>query len=138
MGHKEHCCIGPIPFWWFLMPFHATCLLKFSFFRNCLSQRLKTYAIGFCTPSTLHRCHSSISMHFSQSKSTKCEIFAWNFYFPVTTYCRDSKPAPLDLPCLKPWICTTQTISMCFSQSKSTKCEIFGCLLNSPWPKKKK
>ena len=22
MGHKEHCYIGPIPFWWFLMPFY--------------------------------------------------------------------------------------------------------------------
>ena len=28
-------------------------------------------------------------MHFSQSKSTKCEIFAWNFDFSGTAYCRD-------------------------------------------------
>ena len=29
-------------------------------------------------------------MHFSQSKSTKCEIFAWNCDFSGTTYHRDS------------------------------------------------
>ena len=37
MGCKEDCCICPIPFWWYLTPFYATCLLKFWFFRNCLS-----------------------------------------------------------------------------------------------------
>ena len=36
-------------------------------------------------------------MHFSQSKSTKCEIFVWNCNFLGTTYHRDSKPAVLDL-----------------------------------------
>ena len=77
-------------------------------------------------------------MHSSQSKSTRCEIFAWNFDFSETTYCKDSKPAPLDLACLTPNICTTQAISTHFSQSKSTKCEIFGCFLNSPWQKVKK
>ena len=42
----------------------------------------------------------------------------------------DSKPAPLDLPCLKPYIHTTQAILMHFSQSKSTKCEILAvCLI---------
>ena len=45
--------------------------------------------------------------------------------FSGTTYCTDSKPAVLDLACLKPYICTTQAISMHCSQSKSTKCEIF-------------
>ena len=44
----------------------------------------------------------AISMHFSQSKSTKCEIFVWNCNFLGTTYHRDSKPAVLDLACLKP------------------------------------
>ena len=76
-------------------------------------------------PQTLS--HSSISMHFTQSKSTKCEIFAWNCDFSWNhAYCIDSKPVPLDLACLKPYICTTQAISMHFSQSKSTKCEIFA------------
>ena len=48
--------------------------LKLWFFRNCLSQRLKTYGIRFSMPQTLHMCHSSHVMYFSHSKSTKCEI----------------------------------------------------------------
>ena len=44
----------------------------------------------------------AISMHFSQSKSTKCEIFVWNCNILGTTYHRDSKPVALDLACLKP------------------------------------
>ena len=39
---------------------------------------------------------------FFKSKSTKCEIFAWNFDFAGTTYHRYLKPVPLDLACLKP------------------------------------
>ena len=59
MGCKEDCCIGPIPFWWILTPFYATCLLKFWFFRNHLSYRLETSAIGFSMPQTLNMHHSS-------------------------------------------------------------------------------
>ena len=66
----------------------------------------------------------AILMHFSQSKSTKCESFAWNCDFSGTAYHRDLKPTALDLAFLKPYICTTQAILMHFSQSKSTKCEI--------------
>ena len=88
MGCKEDYCIGPIPFWWFITPFYATCLQKFWFFR--------------------------------------------------TTYHSDSKPMPLDLAHLKPYIHATQVISMHFSLSKSTKCEIYACLLNSPLHKMKK
>ena len=102
MGHKEHCCIGPISFWWFLTPFYTTCLLKFWFFRNCLSWRLKTCATGFSMPWTLNMLHSSHFDAFSQSKSTKCEIFAWNFDFSGTAYHRDSKPVQLDSACLEP------------------------------------
>ena len=40
-------------------------------------------------------------MHFFQSKSTKYEIFTWNFDFSGNAYCRDSKPVPLDSACLK-------------------------------------
>ena len=76
-----------------------------------------------------HALHTyELNMHHSNHfnvfslKSTKCEIFAWNFDFSGTTYHRDLKPD---------WILTTQAISMHYSQSKSTKCEIFGCLLNS-------
>ena len=65
-------------------------------------------------------------MHFSQSKSTKCEIFAWNCDYSGTAYCRDLKPVALDVACLKPQICATQAISMHFSQLKSTKCEMFA------------
>ena len=43
----------------------------------------------------------TISMHLSQSKSTKCEIFCLNCNFLLTTYHRDSKPAVLDLALLK-------------------------------------
>ena len=102
MGQKEHCCIGPI-FWCFLMPWLVSSI--FHFWGTAYHRDSKPM------PLDLHRGDLSISMHFSQSKSTKCDIFAWNFDFSVTTYCRDSKPAPLDLACLKPWICTTQTIS---------------------------
>ena len=62
----------------------------------------------------------AISMHLSQSKSTKCEIFVWYCNFLGTTYHRDMKPAVLDLACLKPYICATQAISILFFQSKST------------------
>ena len=34
MGPKEHCCIGPIPFWCYFTPFYATFHLKFWFFRT--------------------------------------------------------------------------------------------------------
>ena len=44
----------------------------------------------------------AISMHFFQSKSTKCEIYAWNCDFSWTTYCRDLQQVPLDLAYLKP------------------------------------
>ena len=88
MGCKEDCCIGPIPFWWFVTPFYATCLWKFWFFR--------------------------------------------------TTYHRDSKPVPLDLAHLKPYIHVTHSISMHGSLSKSTKCEIYATLLNSSKHKMKK
>ena len=62
----------------------------------------------------------------------------WNFDFSGAAYHRDSKPALLDLTCLKPYICTTQAILMHFSQSKSLKCKIFGCLLNYSWQEIKK
>ena len=68
-------------------------------------------------------------MHCSQSKSTKCEIYAWNCDFLRNHLSQRPKPAVLDLACLKPKICTTQAISMCCSQSKSTKCEIFGIVM---------
>ena len=74
-------------------------------------------------------------MHFSQSKSTKCEILAWNWDFSGTTYHRDSKPMAFDLACLKPYICTTQAISMHFFSEKSTKCEILAVPLTPPHKK---
>ena len=77
-------------------------------------------------------------MHFSQSKSTKCEISAWNCDFSGTIYCKDSKPVALDMACLKPYICTTQAILIHFSQSKSTKCEILAVSLTPPDKKLKK
>ena len=77
-------------------------------------------------------------MHFSQSKSTKCEIYAWNCDFSWTTYCRDLQQVPLDLAYLKPWICTTQGISIHFSQSKSTKCDILAVSWTLPDNKLKK
>ena len=77
-------------------------------------------------------------MHFSQSKSTICEIFAWNFDFSETAYCRDLRQVPLDLAHLKSEIHATQAILMHFSQSKSTKWEILGCFLNYPNNKWKK
>ena len=97
-------------------------------------------AIGFWNMPVNPRMgfHSgAISMHFSQSKLTKCEphfmpLVSKNFDFSGTTYHRDSKPMPLDMAHLKPYIHTTQAISMHFSLSKSRKCEIFACLLNSP------
>ena len=51
-----------------------------------------------------------------------------NFDFSGTTYHRVLQPVPLDLACLKHYICATQAILMHFSQSKSTKYEI--CVLN--------
>ena len=76
MGPKEDCCICPIPSSLFWTPFAAMCLLKLWFFRNCLSQRLATSAIGFGMPWTLNMHHSNHFDAFSQSKSTKCEIAA--------------------------------------------------------------
>ena len=80
-------------------------------------------------PWTLNMCHSSHFESFSQSKSTKYEIFAWIFYFSGTTYCSGSKPVPLDLACLESYIHTTHAILIHFSQSKSRKCEIFAWIL---------
>ena len=51
------------------------------FFRNHLSQRLKTCSIGFGMPQTLNMHHSSHFNAFSQSKSTKCEIFCLKLWF---------------------------------------------------------
>ena len=79
-----------------------------------------------------------LPFHFDALLSHFTLLFSWNFDFSGTTYHTDSKPVPLDLACLKPYIHATQIISMHFSQSKSTKCEIFGSLLNSPWQKRKK
>ena len=64
--------------------------------------------------------------------------FLPDFYSSGTTYHRDSKPMPLDLAHLKPYIHATQAISMHFSLSKSTKCEIYASLLNSSKHKMKK
>ena len=68
----------------------------------------------------------AISMHFAQSKSTKCEIFVWNCNFLGTTYHRDSKPVVWIWHASNLKYCTTQAISMHCSQSKSTKCEILA------------
>ena len=65
--------------------------LKLWFFRNYLSYRLKTCAIGFGMPQILNMHHSTHFDAFSQSKSTKCEFFAWNCDFSGTTYHRDLK-----------------------------------------------
>ena len=43
-------------------------------------------------------------MHFSESKSTKSQIFTSNFDFTGMAYCRDLIPVPLDLADLKPKI----------------------------------
>ena len=75
MGHKEECCMCPIPFPWFWTPFSAMCLLKLWFFRNCLSQRLKTCGIGFSMPQTLNKCHWS---HFNALIPIKINKM-WNF-----------------------------------------------------------
>ena len=90
-------------------------------------------------PWTLNMCHSSHFNAFFTVKINKMWSFCLAcFYFSGTTYHRDSKPMPLDLAHLKPYIHATQAISMHFSQSKSTKCEICACFLNSPLHKMKK
>ena len=103
MGCKEDCCICS----------HSM-LIIFNPILCYLSPKILIFQ-ELLIIETWNKCHwiwhalnpkyaplTAISMHFSQSKSTKCEIFAWNCDFSGTTYCRDSKPAPLDLACLKP------------------------------------
>ena len=123
MGHKEHCCIGPISFWWFLTPFYTTCLLKFSFFRNYLSWEIQNlYHWIQHTFNPTYAATQAISMHFSQSKSTKCEIFAWNFYFSGTAYHRDWKPVHHWIQhALNPKYAPLKPFQCCFSQSKINK-----------------
>ena len=74
-------------------------------------------------------------MHFSQSRSTKCEIFAWNFDFSGTTYHRELETCTVGFG--MPWTLNMHNSSHLnvFSHLKSVKCEIFGCLLDSPWKK---
>ena len=90
MGPKEDWCICPIPlFSGFEPQFSAMCPLKLWFFRNCLSVETcnKCHWIWHAL-NIVHTCTIQvISMHFSQSKSTKCEFFAWNCDFSGTAYC---------------------------------------------------
>ena len=88
--------------------------LKFWFFSNCLSCR-------YLKPVPLDLIHA---MHFSQSKSTKCEIFAWNFDFSGTTYHRYLNPVPLDLAHLKP------SLNMCHSSHFDA---FFPVKINKMW-----
>ena len=67
----------------------------------------------------------AISMHFSRSKSTKCEIFAWNCDFSGTTWGRDLKSMVLDVACLKPKYAPLKPFQCIVPSQKSTKCEIF-------------
>ena len=90
------------PFWCIFIQSKSTkCEIfawNFDFQEPLIIETWNPCAIGFNgTPWTLNMYHSSnFVMHFSQSKSTKCEIFASNFDFSGTTYHRDSKPVPLD------------------------------------------
>ena len=68
--------------------------------------------------------HSSHYDAFSQSKSTKCEIFGWNFDFLGIAYCRDLKPVPLDLAHLKP------SLNMCHSSHFDA---FFPVKINKMW-----
>ena len=75
MGPKEHCCIGPIQFYWYSTPFN-TLLSSWNFdFSGTAYHTYSNSATGFGMPQTLNTCHSSHLMHISQSESTKCEIF---------------------------------------------------------------
>ena len=80
---KEDCCIGPILFWWFLTPFYATCLLQFGFFQETLiveTQNLHHWIWHASSPK--YAPINLFSMHLSQSKSTKCEIFGCLLHSP--------------------------------------------------------
>ena len=83
--------------------------LKFWFFRNSLiieTQNLCNWIQHALNPKICPT--QAILMLFSQSKSTKCEIFAWTCIFlPLMLETQNAY-----LGCLKLWICTTQTISM--------------------------
>ena len=97
----------PLKPFWCIFPSQNQQNVKFLseilIFQELLIIETWTCAIGFGTPQTLNTCATqAILMHFSQSKSTKCEIFAWNFDFSGTTYHRYLKPVPLDLAHLKP------------------------------------
>ena len=70
-------------------------------------------------------------MHFSQSKSTKCEIFAWNCDFSGTAYCRDSNLWHWIWHALNPRYMPFKPLDA-FFQSKSTKSEILAVSLTPP------
>ena len=84
MGPKKHCCIGPIPFWLFLPHF------------TLFSSEILIFQ-EWLIVETPNQCHwiqhtwnpiymplQSILMHFSQSKSTKCEFFGCSLNFSWT------------------------------------------------------
>ena len=66
----------------------------------------------------------------------------WNFclklWFSGTAYCRDSKPAALDLACLEPLNMFHSSHFDAFFPVKIKTMWNFGCFLNSPWQKTEK
>ena len=101
--------------------------LKLCFFRNHLSQRLKTYSIGFGMPRTINTHHSSHFMCIFPSQNQQNVKF-----MPEIVIFHEPLIVGTCNKCHWIWhtsnhkYCTTQAISMHFSQSKSTKCEIFA------------
>ena len=75
-------------------------------------------------------------MHFSQSKSTKCEIFAWNCDFSGTAYAETQNLWHWIWHALNPNTCHSSHLDAFFPVKINKKWN-FGCFLNSPWQKMK-
>ena len=70
-------------------PFYAKFLPKILIFQEPLIIETWNLCHWIWHAWTLNMYHSSHFNAFSQSKSTKCEIFGWNFDFSGTTYHRN-------------------------------------------------
>ena len=74
MGPKEHCCIGPIPFDGFVLHFTLLFSSHFGFSGTAYHRGSKPVPLDSACLKTYICATQAILMHFSQSKSTKCEM----------------------------------------------------------------
>ena len=76
MGLKEDCMHTSHPILMVLTPFYAMCLLKLWFLGTTYCRDFKQVPLDLACIKPYIHATQTILMHFSHSKSTKCEILA--------------------------------------------------------------